>query len=141
MKYRVTNWPEHDRALVRRGDVTVWFAEDILRRHWRGAATGKRGAPLKYSNAAIQALSMLKVVFGLPYRALEGFARSLLPLLNVCIPVNVSGETSKSGAAPEELAELATDVARLPRLKLREKDGVTKRWGSGLGKRWGQVLH
>ncbi len=23
-KYRVRNWPEYDRALVRRGDLTIW---------------------------------------------------------------------------------------------------------------------
>jgi pyridoxal phosphate enzyme (YggS family) len=42
-----------------------------------------------------------------------------LPPLNVCIQVNVSGEDSKSGVAPDEVAELARDVARLPHLKLR----------------------
>lgn len=39
--------------------------------------------------------------------------------LQVCIQVNVSGEASKSGVAPEEVAPLAKKVARLPRLKLR----------------------
>jgi PLP dependent protein len=39
--------------------------------------------------------------------------------LQVCIQVNVSGEESKSGIAPEELASLARRVAGLPRLKLR----------------------
>jgi PLP dependent protein len=39
--------------------------------------------------------------------------------LQVCIQVNVSGEASKSGVAPEELASLARRVAELPRLKLR----------------------
>ncbi|MCC4115425.1 YggS family pyridoxal phosphate-dependent enzyme [Aromatoleum toluclasticum] len=39
--------------------------------------------------------------------------------LNVCIQVNVSGEASKSGVAPEEVPELARQVAALPRLRLR----------------------
>jgi len=39
--------------------------------------------------------------------------------LQVCIQVNVSGEASKSGVAPTELAALARKVARLPRLRLR----------------------
>lgn len=39
--------------------------------------------------------------------------------LQVCIQVNVSGEASKSGVAPEEVAPLAKKMARLPRLKLR----------------------
>lgn len=42
-----------------------------------------------------------------------------LPPLNVCIQVNVSGERSKSGVAPQELMPLARQVAQLPQLKLR----------------------
>ena len=42
-----------------------------------------------------------------------------LPPLQICLQVNVSGEASKSGVAPEELASLAAHVIRLPRLKLR----------------------
>ncbi|MDD5322633.1 MAG: transposase [Methylococcales bacterium] len=43
---------------MRRGGITVWFEEDFLRQHWRGQSTGKRGAPLIYSDAAIQVLPM-----------------------------------------------------------------------------------
>ena len=42
-----------------------------------------------------------------------------LPPLNVCIQVNVSGEASKSGVAPDETVALARTIATLPRLKLR----------------------
>jgi len=42
-----------------------------------------------------------------------------LPPLEVCIQVNVSGEDSKSGVAPDALPELARAVAALPRLRLR----------------------
>lgn len=42
-----------------------------------------------------------------------------LPPLKVCIQVNVSGEDSKSGVAPDEVAALAQAVAALPRLRLR----------------------
>jgi len=42
-----------------------------------------------------------------------------LPPLNVCIQVNVSGEDSKSGAAPEEVVQLAQHIAQFPHLKLR----------------------
>ncbi len=41
------------------------------------------------------------------------------PPLNVCVQVNVSGEASKSGVAPADLAALAQAVAQLPRLRLR----------------------
>lgn len=42
-----------------------------------------------------------------------------LPPLNVCVQVNVSGESSKSGCAPEETLELCKAVVQLPRLRLR----------------------
>jgi pyridoxal phosphate enzyme (YggS family) len=42
-----------------------------------------------------------------------------LPPLNVCLQVNVDGEASKSGIAPDEVPALAAEVARLPRLRLR----------------------
>ena len=42
-----------------------------------------------------------------------------LPPLQICLQVNVSGEASKSGVAPEEVADLAAHVVCLPRLKLR----------------------
>ena len=42
-----------------------------------------------------------------------------LPALNVCIQVNVSGETSKSGITPGEETALADAIARLPKLRLR----------------------
>ena len=43
---------------------------------------------------------------------------SMAPL-SVCLQVNVSGEASKAGVAPDEVAELARAVAALPRLTLR----------------------
>lgn len=41
------------------------------------------------------------------------------PPLNICLQVNVSGEDSKSGVAPDALPALADAVAALPRLVLR----------------------
>ncbi|WP_378235197.1 YggS family pyridoxal phosphate-dependent enzyme [Aquincola agrisoli] len=42
-----------------------------------------------------------------------------LPPLQVCLQVNISGEASKSGLAPAEVAGVAKAVAALPRLRLR----------------------
>jgi len=39
--------------------------------------------------------------------------------LDICLQVNVSGEASKSGVAPEALSSLAEAVRTLPRLRLR----------------------
>ena len=29
-KYRVTNWPQYDTALLRRGSLTLWFTEEAV---------------------------------------------------------------------------------------------------------------
>ncbi|HUW49474.1 MAG TPA: YggS family pyridoxal phosphate-dependent enzyme [Sulfuricella sp.] len=42
-----------------------------------------------------------------------------LPDLQICLQVNISGESSKGGVAPEDLPALARHVQTLPRLKLR----------------------
>lgn len=42
-----------------------------------------------------------------------------LPPLNICLQVNVSGEASKSGCAPQEVAQLARAIMALPNLCLR----------------------
>ncbi len=42
-----------------------------------------------------------------------------LPPLNVCIQVNLDGETTKSGIAPEKVMEFAAQFAQWPALKLR----------------------
>jgi pyridoxal phosphate enzyme (YggS family) len=42
-----------------------------------------------------------------------------MPPLQVCLQVNISGESSKSGIMPGELAQLAVAVNELPALRLR----------------------
>ena len=42
-----------------------------------------------------------------------------LPPLQVCLQINISGEASKSGLAPDEVLPVALAVAALPRLTLR----------------------
>jgi pyridoxal phosphate enzyme (YggS family) len=44
---------------------------------------------------------------------------SALPALDVLIQVNISGEATKGGVAPEEVGALASEIAALPRLRLR----------------------
>jgi pyridoxal phosphate enzyme (YggS family) len=52
-------------------------------------------------------------------KRLSGQRPESLGELNICIQVNIDEEASKSGAAPAEVADLARNVALLPRLKLR----------------------
>ena len=52
-------------------------------------------------------------------RRLSDQRPAFLPPLNVCIQVNVSGESSKSGVEISDLSDLASAVDGLPRLRLR----------------------
>ena len=95
--YRVTNWSSYDEALVKRGNVTLWFAEEVVVEHWKPAATGKRGAVTQYSDRAIQMLLTLKAVFSLTYRSVEGFGRSLMQLMG--LDLRIPDHTSLSRRA------------------------------------------
>ena len=46
--------------------------------------------------------------------------------LSVCVQVNISGEQSKSGAAPGDAGALARAVAKLPQLVLRGFMGIAE---------------
>ncbi len=41
------------------------------------------------------------------------------PPLNACIQINISGEKSKSGIAPQQLLDLARQISTLPNIRLR----------------------
>lgn len=47
-----------------------------------------------------------------------------LPPLNLCIQVNISAESGKSGIAPAAASELVRSVNRLPRLRVRGLMGI-----------------
>ena len=52
-KYRVANWASYDRALVGRGDVTLWLAPEAIDA-WAPGRVGTRGGQFKYSDLAIR---------------------------------------------------------------------------------------
>jgi transposase len=85
-KYRVTNWPEYDAALVRRGHLTVWFTEDAVAA-WHAPATGERGGQPIYSAIAIETGLALRLVFHQPFRQTEGLLRSIADVLEIDIAI------------------------------------------------------
>ncbi len=79
-KYRVGNWREYERAIVRRGDVTLWLSPDATDA-WRPAPSGRPGGQQRFSDFAIETALSLRLVFRLPLRQTEGFLRSVLALM------------------------------------------------------------
>jgi hypothetical protein len=86
-KYHVTNWASFDRALVRRGDVTVWLSPEAVAT-WKPASVERRGGQMKYSNVAIEIALTLRLIFNLPLRQAEGFLTSLFELMGVALDVS-----------------------------------------------------
>lgn len=62
----------------------------------------------------VHTVDRLKIAQRLSEQRPEGLAP-----LQVCLQVNISGEASKSGVAPADVPALATQIAALPRLRLR----------------------
>ena len=81
-KYSVSNWPEYERGLVQRGDVTVWLTPKAIAAS-SPAPNGRRGGQRKYSNLAIDAALALRLVFHLPLRQTEGFLNSVFNMMGV----------------------------------------------------------
>ena len=79
-KYRVGNWLAYERALVQRGDVTLWLAPDATAA-WRPAPSGRPGGQQRLSDLAIETALLLRPVFRLPLRQTEGFLRSVLAFM------------------------------------------------------------
>lgn len=62
----------------------------------------------------VQSIDSLKLA-----EKLNKFRPENLPVLNICIQVNITNESQKSGVAISEINQLAEKISQLPRLKLR----------------------
>jgi transposase len=95
-RYRVTNWPDYDAALIRRGSLTVWVTEEAVA-SWHAPPTGEPGGQPTYSAIAIETCLTLRLVFHQPLRQTEGLMRSIAGLLQVDIAVPDHTTLSRRG--------------------------------------------
>ncbi len=89
-RYKTTNWKQYNKALINRGSLTFWIDEEAIRQ-WKQSKQdkrgkrGKQGRPRQFSDLAITTALMVKRVFSMPLRALQGFIDSVFSLANVPI--------------------------------------------------------
>jgi Transposase DDE domain len=126
-KYRVTNWPAYDAALVRRGSLTVWITEEALAA-WQAPATGKRGGQPIYSAIAIETSLALRLVFHQPLRQTEGLLRSIADVLKIDLAIPDHTTMSRRGGG---LAILPKRIARSEPLHLLVDSTGLKIYGEG----------
>ncbi len=81
VRYKVTNWPEYNKALRNRGNFTVYFTEEAVD-GWHTVKTGSRSSPQKYSDLAIEVSLMIRQAFHLPLRQTQGFMKSLVTAMS-----------------------------------------------------------
>jgi pyridoxal phosphate enzyme (YggS family) len=101
-------------ALDKAAQVRALAPELEVRWHFIGPIQSNKTRALAQHFDWVQSVDRLKIAQRLSEQ--RGADR---PLLNVLLQVNISGEASKSGAAPDEVPALATAIAALPRLRLR----------------------
>jgi pyridoxal phosphate enzyme (YggS family) len=82
--------------------------------HFIGPIQSNKTRPIAEHFAWVHGIERLKIATRLSEQR-----PAHLPDLQVCLQVNISGESSKSGVAAAEVAALARAVAALPRLTLR----------------------
>jgi hypothetical protein len=85
-RYRVTNRPEYDAALRRRGSLTVWFTAAAIAA-WRAEPRTTPGGQPHYSTLAITTALTMRTVFGLALRQTEGLIASVVALLGLALAV------------------------------------------------------
>jgi len=88
--------------------------ERPLRWHFIGQVQSNKTRAIAAAFSWVHAVDRLKIA-----ERLSAQRPAPLPPLNVCLEVNIAGEASKGGVAPQATAALAAAVARLPRIALR----------------------
>ena len=86
------DWDSVDERLIKRGELLLSL--DFLERYddeLRTMNRGKEGRPFTLTSSHIVFLAVVRYLFGLPYRQLEGFTRALNRLLPRLPPADYSG--------------------------------------------------
>lgn len=100
--------------LQNNGDMPAGVDASLLKWHFIGPIQSNKTRPLAEHFDWVHSVDREKIA-----QRLSEQRPPQLPPLNICIQVNISGEDSKSGVAPADVAALARTIAGLPRLRLR----------------------
>ena len=86
--YRIRNWKQYNRALINRGNLTLWVSEDAIQ-SWYSQNEGAqgRGRRFTYSDACIELALILRSLFRFPLRATQGFLEGLIQMMNLGLKV------------------------------------------------------
>jgi len=101
--YRIHNWKDYNKALTKRGSITFWFSQDAINKWHTSDPSKKNGRPRIYSDDAILCALLIRIVYGLPLRAVQGFLTSLIDLLKLTILIPSYTQVSRRAKALEKI--------------------------------------
>lgn len=146
-KFKITNWSTYNKALRQRGSLTVWLDESAITAWTDSTQPEGRGRPLHYTDMAITTVLMMKRVFNLPLRALQGFVDSIFTLMELSLrcpdysliskrakSINISIKTPTRG----EISYLVIDATGLK--VFGEGEWKVRQHGAGKRRVW-RKLH
>lgn len=90
--------------------------------HFIGPIQSNKTKPIAENFAWVHSVDRLKIAQRLSHQRPDN-----LEALNILLEVNISGEESKAGFSPEEVLEIAPQIALLPNLKLRGLMAIPQR--------------
>lgn len=125
--YRISNWPAYNTGLKARGRVGFWLSPEVLA-GWHYQGPRQRGGPYQYSDQAIEAGLILRLVYHLPWRQTEGFLESILTCMDVSLAV--PDYTTLARRSAGLLSHLEADIGDEPLHVVVDSTGL-KVFGEG----------
>jgi hypothetical protein len=82
-RYPIRNWKQYNQSLVNRGSITFWFNDETITKWYSAERTKQPGHPDIYSDDTIRCGLIIKAVFHVALRQLQGLIMSLIKMLEV----------------------------------------------------------
>ena len=138
-RYKVSNWPEYNKALRQRGSLEVWISQDAIDQWYEVERVyDGTGTPRKFSDFAVIICHEVRQVYRLPLRQCQGFIDSLFELAELkatcpdysCLSKRLSAleiksprykQTDKSDESVEAIAIDSTGLKRFGRDEWRQE--------------------
>lgn len=87
-QYTPRSWNDYNKSLIERGNLAIWLTSDTIKGWLSSRKPARQGGRQEiFSDAAILALMFLKALYRMPYRMVQGFAKSLLTLMLIELPI------------------------------------------------------
>ena len=134
-QYRIRNWRDYNKALVRRGSLTIWIDTRSTDTWLDPDAPPRRGRRRTYSDVAILCALTLREVYHLSLRATEGLVASVLAVLKVGLPAPDYSTLCRRALSLE--VQLSAAARKGPRHLVVDSTGL-KVYGEG---EWKVRLH